>query len=55
MAPFTATRIVSLDHWLAYLSHYSTCTLYCGTDLNWLLLEIRVRLLIWILHRFLSL
>nr|DAH55208.1 MAG TPA: hypothetical protein [Caudoviricetes sp.]DAH97425.1 MAG TPA: hypothetical protein [Bacteriophage sp.] len=29
---FIAIQIVSLDHWLAFLSHYSICILYCGTD-----------------------
>nr|DAT57695.1 MAG TPA: hypothetical protein [Caudoviricetes sp.] len=31
---FIAIQIVSLDHWLAFLSHYSICILYCGTDLS---------------------
>nr|DAE35522.1 MAG TPA: hypothetical protein [Caudoviricetes sp.] len=34
VVPFTAIQIVSLDHWLVFLSHYSICTLYCGTDLS---------------------
>nr|DAD56068.1 MAG TPA: hypothetical protein [Caudoviricetes sp.] len=34
MELFTATLIASLDHWLVYLSHYSICILYCGTDLS---------------------
>nr|DAD56579.1 MAG TPA: hypothetical protein [Caudoviricetes sp.] len=31
---FTVIQIVSLDHWLVFLSHCSTCILYCGTDLS---------------------
>nr|DAE29162.1 MAG TPA: hypothetical protein [virus sp. ctx9V1] len=34
MAPSTVTQIVSLDHWLAFLSHCSICILYYGTDLS---------------------
>nr|DAV23970.1 MAG TPA: hypothetical protein [Bacteriophage sp.] len=34
MVLFTVIQIVSLDHWLVSLSHYSICTLYCGTDLS---------------------
>nr|DAT92561.1 MAG TPA: hypothetical protein [Caudoviricetes sp.] len=31
---FIVIQIVSLDHWLVFLSHYSICILYCGTDLS---------------------
>nr|DAT42091.1 MAG TPA: hypothetical protein [Bacteriophage sp.] len=34
MVLFIVIQIVSLDHWLVFLSHYNICISYCGTDLS---------------------